>query len=54
MMKKYFALFLAVVAITAFAGEKEYKVCLKKCSKAMTTPEDKEKCPQICEPLLQD
>lgn len=53
-MKKYIALFLAIVAITAYAGEKEYKGCLKRCVKTMTTPEDKEKCPAICEPLRED
>lgn len=55
-MKKYFAVFFAVSAIAtvAYASQADYDKCMKKCLKIATDPDDKERCPKLCELYLGD
>ncbi len=50
-MKKYMAVFCVVSAIAsaAFASQADYDKCMKKCEKIATDPEDKARCPRLCE-----
>ena len=53
-MKKYLAVFFAVsaVASAAFASQADYDKCMKRCEKIATDPDDKARCPKLCELYL--